>query len=95
MNILKFSLLCLVAVSLTACFNDDDDDNVVDPVVNSLSTLTSDDVSADAEPSQIVDPGALEQDIISLFGSADDNPLDVEMNDTVQDVIDRNKRIDS
>ena len=89
MNTLKISLLCLMAVSLTGCFFHNDKD---DPV-NKLNGLSN--ASADGEPSQIIDPGALQGDIAKLFGNPDDNPLDLEMGDTIQMITDRNKRIDS
>jgi len=90
MNIFKISSLCLLATLLTACNSSDGDNN--GEIFNDLTALGN--VSADGDPVQILDPVALKQDIASLFGNADDDPLAVECGatDTLQDVIDRGGR---
>jgi len=92
MTILKLTGLCLLSIMLTGCFNNDDDDDNVG-ISNDISALGN--VSADGDPVEIVDPGALQQNIANLFGNADDDPLDVEMGDTIQMIVDRNVRIES
>lgn len=83
MNILKISSICLLAASLSACFNSDEP-------MNRLTTLGN--VAADGDPVQIVDPVGLKQDIANLFGHPDDEPLAVEDGDTFQSIIDRGGR---
>jgi hypothetical protein len=92
MNILKISSLCLLATALTACNSGGDNGDHNGSVFNDLTTLGN--VSADGDPVQILDPQALKQDIASLFGNADDDPLAVECGetDTLQSVIDRGGR---
>ncbi|PWQ95691.1 hypothetical protein [Leucothrix arctica] len=90
MNILKLSSACLLAVLLSACHFSNDDHDV--EVTNGLTTLGE--ISADGDPVEIYDPESLKQDIASLFGNADDDPLAVECGntDTLQSVIDRGGR---
>ena len=98
MTILKLTGLCLLSIMLTGCFNnDDDDDGNVGSVggVDGTSLTAIGGVAADGEPVEILDPGALSEGISALFGNADDNPLDVEMGDTIQMIVDRNVRIES
>ena len=92
MNILKVSSLCLLATVLTACHSGGDNGDHNGAVFNDLTALGN--VSADGDPVQILDPQALKQDIASLFGNADDEPLAVECGetDTLQSVIDRGGR---
>ena len=87
MTVLKLSSLCLMTVLLSACNFGSNNDNKSS---NELSTIGK--VSADGEPVEIYDPGALAQDITKLFGEADGEPIDVEAGDTFQDVVDRGGR---
>lgn len=92
MNILKLSSVCLLTVLLSACNSGGDNGDHNGEVFNDLTTLGK--VSADGDPVEIYDPESLKQDIASLFGNADDDPLAVECGDTdtLQSVIDRGGR---
>ena len=92
MNSLKILSLGLLTVLLTACNTGGDNGDHNGEVFNDLTVLGN--MSADGDPVQIIDPEALKQDIASLFGHADDDPLAVECGstDTLQSVIDRGGR---
>ena len=89
MNTIRLSSLCLMTVLLAACNTGGDNGDHNGQIFNDLTALGN--VPADGEPIQILDPEGLKQDIASLFGNADDNPLAVECGetDTLQSVIDR------
>ena len=90
MNTLKLSGLCLTTILLAACNSGSNNGNQNGEVFNDLTTISN--VPADGDPVEIFDPGSLEQDIVSLFGDADDEPLEVESGDSVQDIVDRGGR---
>lgn len=90
MTLFKLSGLCATALLLTACHSNSSNDHV--QTMNALSALGN--LSAEDDPVQIIDPTGLKQDIASLFGNADDDPLAVECGetDTLQAIIDRGGR---
>jgi len=92
MNTLRLSSICVLTTLLTACNTGGDNGDQNGQIFNDLTSLGN--VSADGEPVQIIDPQGLKQDIASLFGNADDEPLAVECGetDTLQAVIDRGGR---
>ncbi len=94
-NIKSFSFLlpltCLVLVGCSSSDNDDESEIVGgDMPVETQGVLSGfADKPADSEPINIDMPDNLQNDIEVLFGNADAQPLAVEANDTLQDLIKR------
>lgn len=80
----KLYLTLLTAVLLTACNNGNNDTGSSSN--GALQQLTSN----MGDSKEIMDPDALEQNINSLFGSADSEPVAVNAGDSVSSLIGRN-----
>ena len=87
MKILKITGACLLGFFISACSNSSNNGgDPSDPVIVGNT-------AADGEPVQIFDPGALRQNISTLFGSPDNanGPVDVKDDDTYKTLVTRLK----
>jgi hypothetical protein len=79
----------LLLALLSACNNDNGGGGGTPPPTssNQLQSIASN--NGTAEAAAITDQASLQQDIISLFGNADGEPVPVNSGDSLQDVINR------
>lgn len=76
----KFWLACATALLLSACSDSDDNTSNAGGALQQFSNNTG-------ESKEIMDPDGLKQDLNSLFGVANSEPVAVNSGDSVQDVI--------
>lgn len=94
-SIAQTTLLSALLMALAACGSDSSHSTnattqVDAPAALSLQAFTAN--PANAAPITVNDPSALRQDLTSIFGTANQEPIAVFANDTAQTVLNRANR---
>lgn len=93
-SIAQTTLLSALLITLAACGSDSSNNNATTqidaPATLSLQAFTAN--PANAAPITVNDPSSLRQDLTSIFGTENQEPIAVFANDTAQTVLNRANR---